>query len=98
MAIMIFIAFFHSSNRAVYWAIIDEGGTPKNMVGSVVGVASLVGYLPDTFIHTLFGSFIDSNPATAFNKIFLFCIGCAVLGLASSLVAERVIKKNQRLL
>ena len=94
MVIMIFSTFFHASNRAVYWAIIDEGGTPKNMVGSVVGVASLVGYLPDAFIHTLFGSYLDNNdPVAAFNKIFTFCIGCAVLGLVSSFLAEHVIKK-----
>lgn len=95
MVIMCFSTFFHASNRAVYWAIIDEGGTPKNMVGSVVGVASLVGYLPDTFIHTLFGGYLDKDVSTAYDKIFMFCIGCAVLGLASSLLAEWVIKKNK---
>lgn len=94
MTIMILVTFFFASNRAVYWAIIDEAGTPKFMVGSVVGVASLVGYLPDTFIHTLFGSWLDNDGAAAYGKIFVFCIGCAILGLASSLLAEHVIKKN----
>lgn len=96
MVIMVLSTFFFASNRAVYWAIIDEADTPKNMVGSVVGVASLVGYLPDTFIHTLFGSYLDNNDASvAYGKIFTFCIGCAVLGLLASLLAERVIKKAQ---
>lgn len=96
MVIMVLITFFFAANRAVYWAIIDEAGTEKFMVGSVVGIASLVGYLPDTFIHTLFGSYLDNNdPTVAFNKIFTFCIGCAVLGLVSSILAERVIRKKQ---
>lgn len=92
--VMILITFAYASNRAVYWAIIDEAGTPKNMVGSVIGVASLIGFLPDTFINTLFGSYLDNNEfSVAYGKIFTFCIGCAVLGLLVSILAERVIKK-----
>ncbi len=96
MIIMTVGTFFFASNRAVYWAIIDEAGTSKNMVGSVVGVASLIGYLPDAFIHTVFGGYLDNfDGVTAFHKIFNVYIMVAVLGLAASLLAEWVIKRNK---
>lgn len=97
MIIMIFVVFFQAGNRAVYWAIIDEAGTPKNMVGSVIGVASIIGFLPDTFINTLFGSYLDNfELSVAYGKIFTFCICCAVMGLTVSIIGERVIKKHQK--
>ena len=94
--VMLLFSVLYAANRAVYWALIDESGTPKNMVGSVIGVASVIGFLPDTFIHTLFGNYLDKyEPMVAYNKIFMFCIGCAILGLVTSVVAERIIKKQQ---
>lgn len=94
--ILVLIAFFSCGCRAVNWAIIDEAGTPKNIVGSVIGVASLIGYLPDTFIHTLFGSWIDTHDFdTAYSKIFIFCIAVVVVGTIFAVIGERIIKKRQ---
>ncbi len=96
MIIMVCIAFFTGGCRAVNWAIIDEAGTAKNMVGSVIGVASLIGYLPDAFIHTMYGGWIDTYDfTTAYNKIFNFCIIVAVVGAAFAFCGERIIKKRQ---
>lgn len=96
MIIMIMTAFFTGGARAVNWAIIDEAGTNKNMVGSVIGVASLIGYLPDVFIHKMYGSWIDKYEfAAAYRRIFIFCIIVAVVGTAFAILGERIIKKHQ---
>lgn len=66
------------------------------MVGSVTGIASLIGYLPDSFIHTMYGGWIDSYDfTTAYNKIFTFCIIVVVVGTGFALLGERIIKKRQ---
>ena len=66
------------------------------MVGSVTGIASLIGYLPDSFIHTMYGWWIDSYDfTTAYNKIFTFCIIVVVAGTGFALLGERIIKKRQ---
>ena len=47
--------------RSLYYAVIDEVGTQKNIVGSVIGVASPdLGFLPDAFFGTLCGSMLDT--------------------------------------
>lgn len=95
MILMTVGTFFFACNRAVYWAIIDEAGTRKNMVGGVIGVASLIGYLPDVFIHTVFGNYLDVDATTAFNKMFIWYIAVAAMGLVAAYVATRAIKKHK---
>ena len=67
------------------------------MVGSVTGIASLIGYLPDSFIHTMYAQAgVDSYDfTTAYNKIFTFCIIVVVVGTGFALLGERIIKKRQ---
>lgn len=96
MAVMCCITFFAGCCRSVNWALIDEAGTAKNMVGSVTGIASLIGYLPDSFIHTMYGGWIDNYEFNvAYNKIFNFCIVVVVVGAVFAFVGERIIKKRQ---
>ncbi|HIU87976.1 MAG TPA: MFS transporter [Candidatus Avilachnospira avistercoris] len=96
MGLMLLFSYCYSSNRAVYWALIDEAGTPKNMVGSVTGIASLIGFLPDTFLNTVYGSIIDNNSfEAAYNKIFMFCTIVAVIGLCFAIYANKIVKKHQ---
>lgn len=96
MIIMTLITFFFGGCRAVNWAIIDEAGTSKNMVGSVTGVASMLGYLPDVFIHKLYGNWIDNYEFTvAYNKIYTFCIVVVVVGTVFAIWGEKIIKGRQ---
>lgn len=96
MIVMCVITFFYSWCRSVNWALIEETGTAKIMVGSVTGIASLIGYLPDSFIHTMYGGWIDKYDfTTAYNKIFTFCIIVTVVGTVFAVAGERLTKKHQ---
>ena len=80
--------------RALYYATIDESGTHKNMVGSVIGIASLLGFLPDTFYSSMCGSWIEQYGTDAFKMIFGTCIAAAVLGLVCAFISDRMIVKH----
>ena len=96
MAIMLLVSFCYANNRAVYWAIIDEAGTPKYMVGTLTGLASMIGFLPDTFLNTLYGSFMDGHEfVTAYRMIFLFAAGASVLGLIGAFFGNKIVKRHQ---
>ena len=79
--------------RALYYATVDECGTPKNVVGSVIGIASLLGFLPDTFYTSLCGSWLEADPVGGYKKIFMAACAAMVLGLVCSFLANRLIKK-----
>ena len=79
--------------RALYYATVDESGTPKNVVGSVIGIASLLGFLPDTFYTSLCGSWLEADPVGGYKNIFMAACAAMVLGLVCAFLADRLIKK-----
>ena len=81
--------------RALYYATVDESGTPKNMVGSVIGIASLFGFLPDTFYTSLCGSWLEADPVGGYKNIFTAACCAMALGLVCAFLAERLIRKHR---
>lgn len=81
--------------RAVYYATIEEIGTPKNMVGSVVGIASLIGFVPDTFFLSMCGGWIEKYGNAAYRMIFTACLGAMVVGLIGAYISEKMIQKHK---
>lgn len=82
--------------RSLYYAIIDEAGSPKNVVGSVVGIASLLGFLPDAFFSTLCGTWLDNHGIAGYRYIYTCCVAAVlVLGLGCSYLGDRMVKKHQ---
>ena len=79
--------------RALYYATVDESGTPKNVVGSVIGIASLLGFLPDTFYTSLCGSWLEADPTGGYKNIFTAACCAMVLGLVCAFLTDRLIKK-----
>ena len=81
--------------RALYYATVDESGTPKNVVGSVIGIASLLGFLPDTFYTSLCGSWLDADPVGGYKNIFMAACAAMVLGLVCAFFSDRLIKRHR---
>ncbi len=93
MALMALVVIFISVFRALYYAIVDESGCPTNTVGSIIGIASILGFLPDTFFTTLCGKWLDQYGNGAFKMIFGCCIAASVLGLICAFISDRRIVK-----
>lgn len=93
---MIIMGFFVFATRGIYFATVDEACIPMELTGSAVGFASFIGFIPDAFIYTLFGSWMDKHPgAEGYELIFKFMIIFAILGFLASLALIRMIKKNK---
>ncbi|MCG2803439.1 MAG: hypothetical protein L6311_15275, partial [Cellulomonas sp.] len=65
---------------------------PLTYFGAATGLLSIIGFLPDTFSSTWFGSILDAQTdasgnvaAGAYQQIFAILIGAAVLATISSL-------------
>lgn len=91
MIIMVFSTLCYPVFRALYYAVIDEMGTPKNVVGSVIGIASLLGFLPDTFYTTLCGSRIEADPVGGYKFVFITCLAAMALGLICAIISDKKI-------
>lgn len=93
VVIMIIATTCNNVFRSLYYAVIDEVGTQKNVVGSVIGVASLIGFLPDAFFGTVCGSMLDSYGLDGYKRIFFTGILAVTLGLICAFLGNRATTK-----
>lgn len=78
---------------------LTEGKVPLSMFGAATGVVSVVGFLPDTFSSTWFGSIMDKataagNEGDAYPPIFLILTGSAVLAVLSAIALHLYVKHH----
>lgn len=86
------------SQRAVFFAPIEEVGIPREISGAAVSIACMIGYLPSMFAFTLYGNMLDSTPGIdGYKHVFMTMIGFAVLGLIVSSYLVRIVKKKRAL-
>lgn len=77
----------------VVFSIVSEAGISRTMTGTAIGIASIIGYLPDSIYHTMFGTWLDKNGGqTGYTMIFGFLAASAVLGSVLSFI---IYKKNK---
>ncbi|MDD9754307.1 hypothetical protein PVX42_17115 [Escherichia albertii] len=64
-------------------------------MGAVAGFISFVGYMPDSFIYTLIGHWLDKYPGgTGYQYMFMYMILFSVLGIFISTILIRYMKRN----
>ena len=59
---ILFSSAFAYSLRAIYFAVFGELNIPESVVGTTVGIVSLVGFMPDFFFGIVTGYLIDKYP------------------------------------
>ena len=62
--------------------------------GTAAGLLSVVGFMPDVFIHTWYGSMIDAQGTAAYSGIFTIEIVLAVIGIFCLFMLLRTVKKH----
>jgi nitrate/nitrite transporter NarK len=81
--------------RGIYFALLEECGTPLALTGTVTGVVSVIGYTPDIFMPMAGGAFLDGYPgALGYRYFFMFIAFLCLVGLlASLLILNKFAKK-----
>ncbi|MBO0428083.1 MFS transporter [Vagococcus fluvialis] len=83
--------------RSQYFAIIDDAGIPVSRTGRVSGIVSSLGYLPDIFMYTMIGSWLDNNEGKAgFDLMFMYAIAMVVACVIACIILSVVIKKGNK--
>lgn len=73
---------------------LSEIKIPMRIFGTAAGVLSVVGFMPDVFIHTWYGGLIDVQGIDAYTSIFGFEIMFGVIGCICLVMLLRAIKKH----
>lgn len=76
------------------FSLLSGAGIPRAATGTAIGIASIIGYMPDMFYSTMFGSWLDKfGNTTGYPMIFTFLAATALIGAALSYVLYRKNKK-----
>lgn len=68
----------------IVFSVASEARIPARVMGTAVGIASIIGYAPDFFMATMFGSWLDQFGSKGYNYIFIFLAITCVVGLVAS--------------
>ncbi|MCV2394467.1 MFS transporter [Actinotalea sp. M2MS4P-6] len=90
--LVVVLGFIANGSFGVVSAQLTEGKVPLTYFGAATGLLSIIGFLPDTFSSTWFGSILDAQTdadgnvaAGAYQQIFMILVGSAVLAAIASL-------------
>ena len=79
--------------RGIYYATMGEAGIPLALTGTATGIISVIGYLPDSYMNVMLGSFMDKNPGAAgFKYVFGSIVVFAVIGIVLALIIWKISK------
>lgn len=84
------------SHRAIFFAPMDEIGTPRQYAGSAMAFGCIIGYMPAMFAYTLYGWILDNfKGITGYNYVFSVMIAFSLSGFICSTLLVKRIKKQK---
>lgn len=79
IGLILLLGFTCYASRGLYWAC-RRSGTPSYIMGTTVGICSVIGFLPDVFVYPIIGYWQDTLPAAeAYRNMWL--MGMAALAM-----------------
>ncbi|HGB5075216.1 TPA: MFS transporter [Salmonella enterica subsp. enterica serovar Eastbourne] len=84
------------SQRAIFFAPMDEIGTPREFAGSAMAFGCIIGYMPSMFAYTLYGSLLDNfSGIQGYNYVFSVMVAFSLLGfVCATLLTRRMRIRN----
>lgn len=83
--------------RSQYFADISEAGIDINITGRVSGILSTFGYMPDVFLLTLTGSWIDKYAdATGYKMVFAYAAAMGVVCMIIAFLLYTIVNKSKK--
>lgn len=97
MVITLAIGFLVSGTRGIYYATQDEAGIPVALAGTAAGIISAIGFLPDAYVFTQVGAWLDKYPAAqAYHMIWIYmAIGCLIAIASAAGILWLSLRRNE---
>ncbi|MEG1431491.1 MFS transporter [Eubacterium sp.] len=97
MAIIITLLLGFVANGAygVASSLLTETHVPAHIFGAATGLLSVIGFLPESFMAQIFGTFIDNYANTGYNYIFICLLVSALIAMVFCVITLRYVKKHK---
>ncbi|WP_428478863.1 MFS transporter [Photobacterium japonica] len=83
------------SQRAIFFAPMDEIGTPRQYAGSAMAFGCIIGYMPAMFGYTIYGWLLDNfDGITGYNYVFSTMMAFSLCGFVCSSILSKRLKSQ----
>lgn len=94
IGLILLMAFTCYASRGLYFACIGEVNTPKQILGTTIGICSVIGFLPDVFVYPIIGHWQDTlPPALAYRNMWMMGATASVVVLVFTALLMGQIKR-----
>lgn len=93
LIVCVVFAFIYTGMRGIYFATMEEVGIPLALNGVATGIISFICYLPDVYFAKIAGIWLDKYGNAGFTYIWIWAIGCGILGIIVAFLATRYANK-----
>lgn len=95
-AVMIILGLCVFALRGNFYATFSESSIPTHMMGTAVGAACFIGYLPEAFTYPMVGHWLDTYPGLqGYQIMFYYMLGLAIAGILVACLLHAYNKREQ---
>ncbi|CAH2213798.1 MFS transporter [Tepidibacter aestuarii] len=80
----------------VMFSMVSECKFPSYVTGTVIGIASIIGYLPDFYAHNICGRFLDKFGNGGYTYIFGYLFANCILGTILGVLIRKKLKSQNK--
>ncbi|MEF9917928.1 MAG: MFS transporter [Eubacterium sp.] len=95
IVITLVLGFLANGAYGIASSVLTETHVPPHIFGAASGLLSVIGFLPESFMHQIFGGFIDKYQVQGYNYIFICLAVCAVLSIVGCIATQAYMKKQK---
>ena len=93
IGLILLLAFTCYASRGLYFACPGEARTPTFIMGTTVGICSVIGFLPDVFVYPVVGHWQDTLPAAeAYRNMWLMGLTALCIVMVFTFLLSRKIR------
>lgn len=95
---MLVVAVGIFMSRGIYFATIDELNIPMHLTGAAIGFASVIGFMPEVFVYTLIGNWLDTYPGIkGYHFLFTYMLIFSIIGALAAFTLYLRVKKTKKI-
>ena len=95
IVIDVVLTAFTTGIYSIGFSSLEETGMDRQLSGSCIGLASIIGYCPDVFMFTIFGNWLDNYGNAGYTKIFGYCDVVTLIAIIAAAVLYAKVKKTK---
>lgn len=95
IAVTLILGFLANGAYGIASSVLTETHVPSHIFGAASGLLSVIGFLPESFMHQVFGGFIDQYQNEGYTIIFIILGVSALIAILGCIATQIYLKKKK---